>query len=72
MKGQLYGNVQLPRALRPCPEKTQQAIADQVGCAQSFVAKTKSQFITSDKQPDAPATVTGKDGKVYPKCPQRA
>ena len=52
-------------ALRTWPEKTQQAIADQVGCHLSYVARIKGEFSTSRKL-DAPATVTGKDGKVYP------
>lgn len=53
-------------ALKTWPEKTQQSIADQIGCAQSMVAYAKRQFINVDKQPSAPATVTGRDGKTYP------
>ena len=52
-------------ALREWPDKTQQAIADQVGCSQPFVHKVKEQFITSNKL-ETPDTVTGKDGKEYP------
>jgi hypothetical protein len=54
------------KALRTWPDKTQQAIADQVGCSQQYVARLKDQFTTSSKLPEAPATVTGKDGKTYP------
>ena len=69
-KGDVKHAVEL--ALRTWPEKTQQAIAEQVGCAQSFVAKTKSQFITGDKPEPMPATVTGRDGKTYPTTKTKA
>ena len=53
-------------ALRTWPSYTQEKIATQVGCARSMVAYYKGQFVESDKLPDAPATVTGRDGKTYP------
>ncbi len=53
-------------ALRTWPRKTQQAIAEQVGCNDGYVCRIKAQLLTSKELPDAPATVTGKDGKVYP------
>jgi hypothetical protein len=37
-----------------------------VGCSIGYVNKMKSELFTSEKLPDAPATVTGKDGKTYP------
>ena len=52
-------------ALRTWPEKTQQAIAEQVGCHKSHVCRIKDQLLTT-QQLDPPATVTGKDGKTYP------
>lgn len=53
-------------ALRTWPEKTQREIAAQVGCSLGSVATIKGQLFSREQLPDAPATVTGKDGKVYP------
>jgi hypothetical protein len=52
-------------ALRTFPEKSQTLIAEQVGCAQSYVTKVKqeAQVITGD---NLPHRSTGKDGKSYP------
>lgn len=52
-------------ALRTWPERTQVAIAEQIGCTQAYVSMIKDQFITT-YEPTPPATVTGKDGKTYP------
>lgn len=52
-------------ALKTWPGKTQREIAAQVGCDFGYVSKIKGGLLTS-QQLDAPATVTGKDGKVYP------
>jgi ParB-like chromosome segregation protein Spo0J len=52
-------------ALTDFPDKTQQAIADQVGCAQSYVTRIKSELITSDKL-EMPDRIVGKDGKSRP------
>jgi hypothetical protein len=52
-------------ALTDFPDKTQQAIADQVGCAQSYVTRIKGELITSDKF-DIPDRTVGKDGKSRP------
>ena len=53
-------------ALRTWPKKTQREIAAQVGCSLGSVATIKGQLFSREQLPDAPATVTGKDGKVYP------
>ena len=52
-------------ALKTRPDKTQQAIADQVGCSQQYVCRIKDEFTTSGKL-ETQETVTGKDGKEYP------
>ncbi len=52
-------------ALRAWPDRTQQAIADQVGCSQQYVGKVQSELTTSSKL-TPPATRTGADGKQYP------
>lgn len=53
-------------ALKSLPDKTQEQVAEQVGCTRQYVTKIKCQLATSCELPDAPATVTGKDGKTYP------
>lgn len=63
-KGDIKHAVEL--ALRTWPGKTQREIAAQVGCDQAHVSRLKEQFMSSHKLPDAPATVTGRDGKIYP------
>lgn len=50
-------------ALSAFPEKSAGAIAEQVGCAQTFVSRVRQQVSTSV---DLPSRVTGKDGKSYP------
>lgn len=52
-------------ALKMWPEKTQQEIADQIGCSQNYVSEIQNQFIASAKLIVPPARV-GKDGKIYP------
>lgn len=69
-KGDVKHAVEL--ALRTWPEKTQQAIAEQVGCSQGYIAKVKGQFIPMNNLTEAPATVTGKDGKTYPTTKTKA
>ena len=51
-------------ALATFPEKTQQEIADHVGCTQQYVAKVQSELTTSCKL-KIPEKRTGKDGKEY-------
>jgi len=62
-------------ALKEFSEKSQTQIAEQVGCAQSWVSDIKKQVIgtdnltsqsTSGDTPELPDRVTGKDGKSYP------
>lgn len=53
-------------ALRTWPEKTLRDLAAQIGCSFTYVGDVKRQLYGSVQLPDAPATVTGKDGKVYP------
>jgi len=52
-------------ALSKFPDKTQQEVADHVGCARSYVAKVGGELVTSDKF-TLPATRKGKDGKSRP------
>ncbi len=52
-------------ALKTWPDKTQQAIADQVGCSQRYVGKVQEELSTCSKL-DIPATRTGADGKERP------
>ena len=68
-KGDVKHAVEL--ALRTWPEKTQQAIAEQVGCHKSHVCRIKDQLLTT-QQLDPPATVTGRDGKTYPTTKTKA
>jgi len=68
-------------ALEMWPDKSSHLIAEQIGCAQSFVLRLKNQVIpsvhlaanpasmeekSSEKPINMPARVTGKDGKRYP------
>lgn len=53
-------------ALRTWPDKSQNEIAKQIGCAQSWISSVKAQVIGTDSLPAAPSRVTGKDGKSYP------
>ena len=66
-KGDVKHAVEL--ALRTWPEKTQQAIAEQVGCSQKHVCIIKSQFIP---RYELPTEVTGRDGKTYPTTKTKA
>lgn len=59
-------------ALKTWPDKSQREIAVQVGCSQAWVNSLKQQVISTDHLPDAPATVTGKDGKQYPASKSRS
>ena len=52
-------------ALRTWPGKLQSEIAAQVGCAQQYVSRMKSEFTTSGEL-TPPEKVTGRDGKTYP------
>lgn len=52
-------------ALETFPDKTQEAVAKQVGCARSWVAMVKKEVVSTDKL-TPPTKVTGKDGKSYP------
>ncbi len=52
-------------ALQRFPEKTQQAIAEQVGCSQRHVGSIQAEFRSSSKL-TIPTTRTGTDGKSYP------
>jgi hypothetical protein len=52
-------------ALRTFPGKTQQAIADHVGCSRQYVDKVQDELATSCKLTPPPSRV-GKDGKVRP------
>ena len=54
------------KALETWPLKTQQAIADHVGCSQGMVGYVKKQLINVDKLPEQPPTRVGKDGKERP------
>lgn len=69
-KGDVKHAVEL--ALRTWPEKTQQAIADQVGCGQQFVSTVKREFTHMRELTETPATVTGRDGKTYPTTKNKA
>jgi hypothetical protein len=51
--------VQAAEAIRANPEKSNRAIADETGLSEPTVRRARA----SD---DAPATVTGRDGKSYP------
>ena len=55
----------LEMALGKFPEKTQNQIAAQIGCAQSYVAKVANELITGDKL-KVPDHRKGKDGKIRP------
>lgn len=57
-------------ALQTWPDKTQQAIADQVGCSQGLVHKVKDQLIMHDKL-TIPETRVGADGKERPTTYQK-
>lgn len=52
-------------ALKTWPDKTQQEIAEQVGCGQATVHRIKEELIHVNKL-TLPDTRTGKDGKQYP------
>jgi hypothetical protein len=52
-------------ALNKFRDKTQQAIADQVGCSQGRVAQVKAELINVNKLP-APPPHKGKNDKTYP------
>jgi ParB-like chromosome segregation protein Spo0J len=52
-------------ALLRFPDKTQEQVAQHVACAQSYVAKVKSELIISNKL-RTPTTRKGKDGKSRP------
>ena len=52
-------------ALQTWPEKTQQAIAEHVGCTRQYVTRVQNEFATSCELPP-PATRTGKDGLKAP------
>ncbi len=58
-------------ALKTWPDKTQQAIAEQVGCSQQYVGRIQDELTTSCKL-DIPATRTGADGKERPTTYQRS
>jgi hypothetical protein len=53
-------------ALKTWPEKTLREIGGQIGCSFTYVGVVKRELYTSAQLPDAPATVTGRDGKTYP------
>jgi len=50
-------------ALSKFPNKTQQEVANHVGCSQGYVAKIAAELIPSNKLA-IPATRKGKDGKT--------
>ena len=50
-------------ALKTWPDKSQNQIAQQIGCDQAYVSRLKAEVMTSHTLPDR---VTGKDGKSYP------
>lgn len=52
-------------ALAKFPEKTQQQVAEQVGCTQQYVSKVQGQLTTNCKL-KLPAVRLGKDGKARP------
>lgn len=52
-------------ALRAFPERTQQAVAEQVGCCRVYVLKIQEQLVTSNKL-TIPQTRIGADGKSRP------
>ena len=52
-------------ALNTWPDKTQQEIAEQVGCNRSYLVRIQDELVTSNKL-TLPPTRTGKDGKQYP------
>jgi len=52
-------------ALREWPNKSQQEIAEQVGCSQFLVNRVQNELISQNKL-TLPATRTGKDGKDRP------
>lgn len=56
-------------ALQTWPERSGREIAEQVGCANTFVSRVRSEVCTSAHLPDH---VTGKDGKRYPASRQKA
>jgi len=53
------------KALREFPDKSQRAIAEQVGCNVSTVSRVASQVLHTQHL-ERPARVTGTDGKSYP------
>lgn len=57
-------------ALQTWPDKTQQAIADQVGCSQWLVSETQKQLI-GDNKLTIPDTRVGADGKERPTTYQK-
>lgn len=67
-KGDLRHAVAL--ALKTWPDKTQQAIADQVGCNQSTVQRVKEELMQAHKL-TIPETRVGADGKQYPTTYQK-
>ena len=52
-------------ALTTWPDRSQNQIAEQIGCTQQWVAKVKSE-IQDTTTCNLPTRVTGKDGKSYP------
>jgi ParB-like chromosome segregation protein Spo0J len=52
-------------ALKTWPDKTQQAVADQVGCSRPYVTRIQEELVTSNKL-DPPTTRTGADGRKRP------
>lgn len=50
-------------ALKTWPDRSQNQIAEQIGCSQQHVQQIKVQVTSTC---NLPATVTGKDGKTYP------
>lgn len=55
-------------ALTMFPDKSQNQIADQIGCSQRYVSSVKDQVRTTSNLPDR---VIGKDGKSYPSSKPR-
>ena len=58
-------------ALRTWPEKTQQAIAEQVGCSQGYVSQRKADVIASNNV-DFPAARTDSLGRNQPTTKTKA
>jgi hypothetical protein len=67
-KGDLRHAVAL--ALKTWPDKTQQAIADQVGCSRATVQRTQDELVHLNKL-EIPETRTGADGKERPTTYQK-